>query len=92
VGLSADRARRCIGESCWSSLDGLDVLECGCGAGRFTEVLLAQGATVTSIDMTEAVEANQTNFPQNDNTASRRRTFSNFPSSAGASMLSSAWA
>jgi SAM-dependent methyltransferase len=66
VSLSSDRARRCIGEPQWNSLDGAHVLECGCGAGRFTEVLLAQGAMVTSIDMTEAVEANQTNFPQND--------------------------
>ena len=64
--LSADRARRCIGEDAWSSLRGVHVLECGCGAGRFTEVLLAQGATVTSIDMTEAVEADHANFPQDD--------------------------
>lgn len=64
--LSADRARRCLGEGLWKNLEGTHVLECGCGAGRFTEVLLAQGAIVTSIDMTEAVDANQENFPQND--------------------------
>jgi SAM-dependent methyltransferase len=64
VDLSRERARRCIGEPAWSSLRGIHVLECGCGAGRFTEVLLTQGATVTSIDMTVAVEANQTNFSQ----------------------------
>ncbi len=64
--LSTDRARRCLGEQTWSRLQGAHVLECGCGAGRFTEVLLAQGATVMSIDMTEAVEADQANFPQND--------------------------
>ena len=34
--------------------------------GRFTEVLLEQGATVTSIDITEAVEADQANFPQSE--------------------------
>jgi SAM-dependent methyltransferase len=43
----------------------MNVLECGCGAGRFTEVLLAQGATVTSVDLSDAVEAHVENFPQN---------------------------
>jgi 2-polyprenyl-3-methyl-5-hydroxy-6-metoxy-1,4-benzoquinol methylase len=68
--LSLDRARRCIGEPCWSSLlDGnppAEILEVGCGAGRFTEVLLAAGASVTSVDMSSAVEANQQNFPQDE--------------------------
>jgi len=40
------------------------VLEVGCGAGRFTEVLAATGASVTSVDLSSAVEANQDNFPQ----------------------------
>jgi SAM-dependent methyltransferase len=64
--ISRDRARRAIGESRWDDLAGRHVLECGCGAGRFTEVLLAQGAHVTSIDLSEAVEANQQNFPQDE--------------------------
>jgi 2-polyprenyl-3-methyl-5-hydroxy-6-metoxy-1,4-benzoquinol methylase len=42
------------------------VLEAGCGAGRFTEVLLKRGASVTSIDLTDAVAANQENFPQSE--------------------------
>lgn len=64
--LSLDRARRCIGEECWEALHRPEaqVLEVGCGAGRFTEVLLATGAQVTSVDMSTAVEANQANFPQ----------------------------
>lgn len=37
------------------------VLEAGSGAGRFTEVLLGTGATVYSFDLSNAVEANQTN-------------------------------
>jgi SAM-dependent methyltransferase len=61
--ISRDRLRRCLGEALWQTLDGRDVLECGCGAGRFTEVLLAQGARVTSIDLSSAVEANVENFP-----------------------------
>lgn len=38
-------------------LAGERVLEAGCGAGRFTEVLLASGAEVYAIDGTSAVEA-----------------------------------
>jgi 2-polyprenyl-3-methyl-5-hydroxy-6-metoxy-1,4-benzoquinol methylase len=62
--LSRQRARRCIGEAGWSGLRDSTVLECGCGAGRFTEVLLAEGAHVTSVDLSRAVDANQENFPQ----------------------------
>lgn len=57
------RARRCLGEELWSDLAGRHVLEVGCGAGRFTEVLLGRGALVTSIDLSHAVEANRANFP-----------------------------
>lgn len=61
--ISYDRARRCIGEAWWRDLADRHVLECGCGAGRFTEVLLEQGARVTSLDLSEAVDANRHNFP-----------------------------
>jgi SAM-dependent methyltransferase len=60
---SRDRLRRCIGEELWKSLADKQVLECGCGAGRFTEVLLACGAKVTSIDLSQAVDANAATFP-----------------------------
>ncbi len=67
--LSLDRARRCIGPEAWSELQSSpprDVLEVGCGAGRFTEVLLQTGARVTSIDLSTAVDANQENFSQDE--------------------------
>ena len=67
--LSQDRARRCLGEHCWQILhrsEETHVLEVGCGAGRFTEVLLSTGAFVTSVDLSSAVEANQENFPQDE--------------------------
>lgn len=64
VPITEQRLRRCLGEELWTSLRGKHVLECGCGAGRFTEILLAKGALVTSIDLSDAVEANQINFPQ----------------------------
>jgi len=38
------------------SLDGLKILEVGCGAGRFTEVLLEEGADVYSVDYSSAVD------------------------------------
>jgi 2-polyprenyl-3-methyl-5-hydroxy-6-metoxy-1,4-benzoquinol methylase len=64
VPITEERLRRCLGEKLWANLPGRHVLECGCGAGRFTEILLRQGALVTSIDLSDAVEANQHNFPQ----------------------------
>jgi len=34
------------------------ILEVGCGAGRFTEIMLEAGAEIVSIDLSDAVEAN----------------------------------
>jgi SAM-dependent methyltransferase len=61
VPTSRDRLRRCIGETLWKELPGKLVLECGCGAGRFTEVLLERGCSVMSIDLSNAVDANAQN-------------------------------
>lgn len=63
VPLTRDRLRRCIGDEAWQQLAGRLVLECGCGAGRFTEVLLECGASVMSVDLSTAVDANARNFP-----------------------------
>lgn len=41
-----------------SNLEGELILEAGCGAGRFTEIALATGATVISFDYSNAVDAN----------------------------------
>jgi 2-polyprenyl-3-methyl-5-hydroxy-6-metoxy-1,4-benzoquinol methylase len=65
--LSRDRAMRCLGSEVWQLLHDskqCSVLEVGCGAGRFTEILLSTHACVTSVDLSSAVEANQENFPQ----------------------------
>jgi SAM-dependent methyltransferase len=64
--LSRERARRCLGEGLFENLARFDVLECGCGAGRFTEVLLREGARVTSVDLSNAVEANEANCPTSE--------------------------
>jgi 2-polyprenyl-3-methyl-5-hydroxy-6-metoxy-1,4-benzoquinol methylase len=62
--ISRTRALRCIGEENVGWIRGKRVLECGCGAGRFTEVLLSLGASVISIDLSEAVVANRESCPQ----------------------------
>lgn len=62
--LSAIRLERCLGQPL-STLRGQLVLEAGSGAGRFTEVLLANGATVDSFDYSRAVEANSLNNGSN---------------------------
>src|SRR2546421_5349672 len=59
---SRERAERCLGPAL-AEFPGVHVLEAGCGAGRFTEILLDHGASVTSVDLSEAVEANAENFP-----------------------------
>lgn len=48
-------------------LQGKDVLEVGCGAGRFTEILLKYGANVHATDLSRAVEANFANFHSHPN-------------------------
>jgi 2-polyprenyl-3-methyl-5-hydroxy-6-metoxy-1,4-benzoquinol methylase len=69
LSLSEERLRRCAG---WTSgtppyADGSAILEAGCGAGRFTEVLLRiTGAHITSVDLSDAVVANAENFPPSD--------------------------
>jgi len=69
--LSADRLRRCLGEELWRALQApsprLSVLEPGCGAGRFTEILTRlPAAVVTSTDLSSSVEQNQENCPPSD--------------------------
>jgi 2-polyprenyl-3-methyl-5-hydroxy-6-metoxy-1,4-benzoquinol methylase len=68
--ISKERLRRCLGESLWTSMQGpgrVEILESGCGAGRFTEILLQlPAASVTSTDLSAAVEPNKMNCPLSD--------------------------
>jgi 2-polyprenyl-3-methyl-5-hydroxy-6-metoxy-1,4-benzoquinol methylase len=66
IPITEHRLNRCLGDL-KNNLKGKLVLEAGCGAGRFTEVLLKKGAQLVSADLSDAVEVNQENFPQNDN-------------------------
>jgi 2-polyprenyl-3-methyl-5-hydroxy-6-metoxy-1,4-benzoquinol methylase len=62
--ITETRLNRCLGEL-KDDLTGKLVLEAGCGAGRFTELLLKKGATLVSSDLSSAVEVNAENFPVN---------------------------
>ena len=67
--ISRDRIYRCLGseglEYLKNASNPLQILEVGCGAGRFTEILLQfPSVRLTSLDLSVAVEANALNFPQ----------------------------
>jgi SAM-dependent methyltransferase len=59
LSISHDRLWAALGGK--SDLTGQRVLEAGSGAGRFTEVLAASGADVTTFDYSTAVDANARN-------------------------------
>ena len=64
--------RRFFAETAWQrgTLDGLDILEVGSGAGRFSQVVLKHTrANLYSVDYSSAVEAN---FANNGNIAQER--------------------
>jgi SAM-dependent methyltransferase len=61
--ISRERLTRLVGGTL-DVLEGKKVLEAGCGAGRFTEILLKAGASVFAVDLSLAVEANYENCKQ----------------------------
>ncbi len=82
--ISRDRARPCLGESLWELIGGAHVLEAGCGAGRFTEVLLERGACVSASDLTDAVEATSENSAAVENYRIAQADFLHAPFPASA--------
>ena len=64
--LSEERLVRCA-RMPLARFAGLRVLEAGCGAGRFTELLVGAGALVHSIDLSDAVDANRRNVGERAN-------------------------
>lgn len=65
ISLSKDRL---LQTTCWKGgLEGLNILEAGSGAGRFTEILAQTGARIYSFDLSSAVNANFSNNGSNEN-------------------------
>jgi SAM-dependent methyltransferase len=50
-----------MGSELFENLDQKDCLEVGCGAGRFTEILVELCKHVVSVDLSDAVDANKLN-------------------------------
>jgi 2-polyprenyl-3-methyl-5-hydroxy-6-metoxy-1,4-benzoquinol methylase len=66
LSVTKDRLIEAFGPIGKSNLKNKNVLEVGCGAGRFTEILLSFDSIVYSIDHSNAVEVNERNFPLSD--------------------------
>ena len=60
LNITKDRLLRMFGPLCFD-LDRKVILEAGCGAGRFTEILLEYNSSITSVDLSVAVLANKEN-------------------------------
>ena len=61
--ISRKRLEQSLSSGLFEKLDLMDCLEVGCGAGRFTEILLELCRHVVSVDLSDAVDANKLNFP-----------------------------
>ena len=60
IPISAERLKRIAGGTL-EMFQGKTVLEAGCGAGQFTEIMLDSGANVWAVDLSTAVDANYEN-------------------------------
>ncbi len=81
--LSERRLVRCAGMPL-AQFAGLRVLEAGCGAGRFTELLVSAGALVHSIDLSVAVDSNRRNIGERANYSVAQADILALPFPAGA--------
>jgi SAM-dependent methyltransferase len=66
TGLPLSRERLLAATGWPPDLQGQRVLEVGCGAGRFTEVLLAMGAEVWAVDASSAVDVCRANVGEHE--------------------------
>ncbi len=61
--ITRKRLEQSLGQALLGKLDEINCLEVGCGAGRFTEILLENCQHVVSVDLSDAVDVNKSNFP-----------------------------
>ena len=80
--ISTDRLRRLLGGS-FDAVAGKQVLEAGCGAGRFSELLLKAKAHLSAVDLSSAVEANYKNCSQFPNYRVSQASILTLPYSPG---------
>jgi 2-polyprenyl-3-methyl-5-hydroxy-6-metoxy-1,4-benzoquinol methylase len=76
--ITQDRLHRMFGPLS-ASIGEARILEAGCGAGRFTEILLRKGADVTSFDLSSAVHVNLANNLGNKNLNVFRASITEIP-------------
>lgn len=82
LSVSRDRLKRLMGGS-FDILKGKKLLEAGCGAGRFTEILLEADAHVWAIDISTAVEANYRNCSKYDHYGTAQASILELPFEEG---------
>jgi 2-polyprenyl-3-methyl-5-hydroxy-6-metoxy-1,4-benzoquinol methylase len=78
INITRDRLSRMFGPL-YSKIDDKVVLEGGCGAGRFTEILLESNSLITAIDLSVAVLANFENNGKNPNLRIARASITELP-------------
>ena len=76
--ITRDRISRMFGPL-FSNLDDKVILEAGCGAGRFTEILLESNTLVTAVDLSVAVLANYENNGKSSNLRIVRASITELP-------------
>ena len=78
LNITRDRLLRMFGPL-YSNLDGKVILEAGCGAGRFTEILLENDSLIIAVDLSVAVLANNENNGQKSNLRIARASITELP-------------
>ena len=78
LSITRDRLLRMFGPL-YSGLNQKIVLEAGCGAGRFTEILVETDSLITAVDLSIAVLANDENNGQKDNLRIARASITDLP-------------
>ena len=78
LSITRDRLIRMFGPL-YSELDQKVILEAGCGAGRFTEILIEYKSLITAIDLSIAVIANHENNGRKNNLRIARASITDLP-------------